>query len=221
MAEALAVVNLVAAIVQFVDFGTKVVARLNEFTSDIKEVPKTFRDIKIRLPLIINTLDRTQKQADAGYVSKATADSLKPLVDGCLEQVKLLEHMLDRFIPAKNASSWQKRLQALKSLAHDRDVQQITSVLDRDIQSLTFHQTTTSLDLSNKLLVREAAPLSGEDLPTSPRKPIFMVPFQREDRFVGRVDILDEINLKLKTRQPRAALAGIGGVGSDHPHLSW
>jgi len=56
------VISLVSAIVQFVDFGSKVLNRLNEFKSD------------------------TQKQA--GHFYDTTANALKPVVDGCLEQVK-------------------------------------------------------------------------------------------------------------------------------------
>lgn len=41
--DPLAVIGLVSAIVQFVDFGNKVVGRLNDFRESIDEVPKTFR----------------------------------------------------------------------------------------------------------------------------------------------------------------------------------
>jgi hypothetical protein len=41
MAEAVAVVGLVASIVQLVDFGTRVVERLNEFAEASNEVPRS------------------------------------------------------------------------------------------------------------------------------------------------------------------------------------
>jgi hypothetical protein len=63
MAEAVAVIRLVSAIVQLVDYGTKIIKRLNEFQSDIDQVPQTFRDIKNQLPLLLNTLQRTKAQA--------------------------------------------------------------------------------------------------------------------------------------------------------------
>jgi hypothetical protein len=204
MAEALAVIGLVSAIAQFTDYGIRVVDRMDEFNSNISEVPKTFREIRIQLPLIIDTLDRTQNQADRGRVSEATARALKPLVDSCLEQVKLLSDILDRNVPVDNASSWQRRLQALKSLAHDKDVQRITSVLASHVQLLTFHQATSSSDLSSSLLLQASA---------QPRKPVFMVPFDRDHDFVGRVEILNNIKLEVNTGLRRAVLAGIGGVG--------
>jgi hypothetical protein len=40
----------------------------------------------------------------------------------------------------------------------------------------------------------------------------FMIPFARDDQFVGRKDIITDIDLKLKATR-RAAVAGIGGAG--------
>ena len=57
MAEAFAIVGLVAAIAQFVGLGTVIVDRLNEFRSDVNEVPEAFRGVQIQLPLTINTLE--------------------------------------------------------------------------------------------------------------------------------------------------------------------
>jgi hypothetical protein len=121
-----------------------------------------------------------------------------------LEQVKLLNEILDQTVPDKNASSWQRRIQALKSLAHDKDVQRIASVLGSHIQLLTFHQTTSNSDLSSSLLFSPSS---------QSRKPVFMVPFDRDDNFVGRLEILNKIKQQVNTGLRRAVLAGIGGVG--------
>jgi len=102
-----------------------------------------------------------------------------------------------------------RRLRVGKSLAHDNDVQQIDSMLKHYIQLLTFHQATSN----SGLLIREMPQLSTSSLVNLPRKPVFMVPFHRDDMFVGRAEILNEIKLKLNKQQRRAVLAGIGGVG--------
>ena len=100
MAEALAVVGLVSAIVQFVEFGTKVVSRLHEFLSSVNDMPKTFQDINNRLPIVIDSLKRTQPQADAHEISDETAEALKPAMDGCVTKVKLLEKILAKSLSA-------------------------------------------------------------------------------------------------------------------------
>jgi hypothetical protein len=210
MAEALAIVGLVSAIVQFVDFGTKVVERLNEFGSAIQELPKTFQAIKVQLPLLIDALNRTQRQADAGCVSSATAVALKPLIDACLNEIKVLQTILDKTLPPQKSSSWQRRLLALRSLAHDKDVNRSITKLESHIRLLTFHQSTSN---SDTLLILRVSPQAHSTTPHQPRKPIFMVPFDRDDTFVGRKDILDSIHRNVNASRRRAVLSGIGGVG--------
>ena len=212
MAEALAIVGLVSAIVQFVDFGGKIVERLDEFSSNVHEVPKTFEAIKVQLPLLIDTLYRTQQQASDGHVSVRTATALKPLIDSCCTEIKALQLMLDKNLPPKGSSGWQRRLLALKSIAHDRDVERIIAKLEGHIRLLTFYQSTSNSDSSNKLLTLRQ---THDTASHQPRKSIFMVPFDRDETFVGRKDIRDRIGQKLNASRRRAVLTGIGGVGYD------
>jgi hypothetical protein len=67
--------------------------------------------------------------------------------------------------------------------------------------------------LSRSLPTREPPQLSAEDLSTSPRKPVFIVPVHRHDMRFCRTEILDEVKLAMNTRQRRAVLTGVGGVG--------
>jgi hypothetical protein len=94
MAEALAIVGLVSTIVQLVDFGSKIVRRLRDFHSSVNAAPKMFQDIKVVLPLLLNTLKRTQAQAESGAYSRETQEALFPVVEGCRSQVELLDNIL-------------------------------------------------------------------------------------------------------------------------------
>jgi hypothetical protein len=210
MAETLAIIGLVSAIVQFVNFGGTVIKRLNEFNSGIHELPKTFQEIKVQLPLLIDTLNRTQRQATAGRVSDATAVALKPLIDACLNEIKVLQIVLDKTVPPLKSSSWQRRLLTLKSLAHDKDINRSITKLESHIRLLTFYQSTSN---SDELLTLRVPPQAHGTTSHRPRKPIFMVPFDRDETFVGRQDILGCIHQKLNALRRRAVLSGIGGVG--------
>jgi hypothetical protein len=212
MAEALAIVGLVSAIVQFIDFGAKIVERLNEFNSDVHEVPKTFQAIEVQLPLLIDTLHRTQQQASDGHISMRTAIALKPLIEACCEEITALRIILDKAIPPKESSIWKRRVQALKSLAHDDDVERSIAKLESHIRILAFHQSTSVTD---ELLKLRVSLQTHNTIPHSSRKPVFMVPFDRDETFVGRKDILGSIDQKLNTSRRRAVLSGIGGVGYD------
>jgi hypothetical protein len=210
MAEALAIVGLVSAIVQFVDFGGKIVDRLNEFNSDIHEVPKTFQDVKVQLPLLIDTLRRTQQRASTGHVSEEAATALKLLIDACSAEIVALQNLLEKSLPPQKSSSWQRRLLALKSLAHDKDIERSVSKLEGHIRLLTFYQSTNNSESSHKLLaLRQANDVASHQ----PPKPVFMVPFDPDETFCGRKDIMDSIDQKLNSPRRRAVLSGIGGVG--------
>ena len=210
MAEALAAVGLASAIVQFVQFGGTVLNRLNEFKHDTKDVPETLSQIKMQLPLLMDTLDRVQKQIDSRRPSQTTENSLKPLVIGCFKQAMQLKEILDKILPTEGATTWQRRVQALKSLAHDKRIQQISTALDGHIQFLNFYQTTKAVDL---LYNRDPANSSLASVLPVASKPIFMVPFARDTSFIGRSDILRNISTKANEAKRRVAIAGIGGVG--------
>ena len=210
MAEALAIMGLVSSIVQLIDFGSRVVDRLNEFSFDVHDLPKTFQTIIVQLPLLIDVLNRTQRQADAGHVSDATAITRKPLIDACLNEIRALQTILDKTLPPQKSSSWQRRLLALKSLTHDKDVNRSIQKLESHIRLLTLDQSTSN---SDELLMLKVSQQANSIAPHHPRKPVFMVPFDRDDIFVGRQDILDRIDQKLKASRRRAVLTGIGGVG--------
>lgn len=207
MAEALAVIGLASAIVQFVDFGTKLLNRLHEFGDDVGNMPKVFQDTKTRLPLIINTLLRTKEQAEAGgTVTKQVASALHPLIDGCTQQIELLYDIVDRNLPSPKASNWERRVKALKSMAVDKDVQRITASLDRNIQALIFYQTTASLDSVTL------------DTKASPSETYWVMPFLQNPKFVGRSSVIQELEAKLGQDVKggrRLALAGLGGVGKS------
>ncbi|KAH0558819.1 hypothetical protein GP486_004539 [Trichoglossum hirsutum] len=199
MAE-ISVIRLVSSITQLVIFGSKVVSRLHEFQSSVNEVPKTFRDIMIQLPLVIDTLKQTERQADAGHVGEETAKALRPVVDECLSQIKLLEDILAKAMPAKEDSDWKRRFKALSSFAHDGDVQKITASLERYVQTLTYYQASQRFE-----------PI----LEIPRRKTCFMVRFDQDPNFIGREDTIKEIGERFKMRQRRVAVAGIGGVGKS------
>jgi hypothetical protein len=197
MAEALAIIGLVSTIVQLIDFGSKIVKRLDEFQSSIDDVPKSFRDIKTVLPLLLDILKRTKDQAEADNV---TGQALMQVVEGCYSQVKLLDDTLLKTLPKFGDSSWDRRKKAFSSVGQERKVQQITSTLRDYVWILTCHQTTGVSKLEPK--PKAAA--------------VWLVPFTRNAHFVGREEIFERLEKAFAVRdvsQPRAALCGLGGVG--------
>jgi len=130
MSEALAIIGLVSAIVQFVE-------RLQDFHTSVNEVPKAFRDVKVELPLLLNTLKRTQAQADSGALSRETQEALLPVVEGCRSQVELLDSTLVKALPKLGDSSLRRGMMAFSRVGQEKKVEQITSTLRKYVQTLT------------------------------------------------------------------------------------
>jgi hypothetical protein len=213
MAEALAAVGLASAIVQFVDFGIKVVKRLSEFSVDLNDVPRTFREINSQLPLIINLLRQTKAQADAQGLSEDTAKALKIVVARCSVKVKELEKILNKAVPTNQDSTWKRRAKAITSLRHDKTVADIQASLERNLRLLTGYQTFNTASLFTNLPEGPAAPPAQTVTQAAEVKPCFMVRFEQDPTFVGREDEIREINARFEQQQHRVVLSGIGGVG--------
>jgi nucleoid-associated protein YejK len=196
MAEVAAVVGFVSATMQLCEYGYKLTKRLNDFHKSTTDIPRAFDNIRVELPLLLRTLERTKKQAEINEIDEETQKALLPLVERCTEQINQLEKIFQKSLPDEGDSSLQKSLKALTSLAKDKKVEEITSTLRNYMSTLThFH---------------------ASGIPALKRAPTmkahFMVPFDRDTNFIGRKDILDELEAAY-AKEKRVALSGIGGVG--------
>jgi hypothetical protein len=108
MAEALAVVGIVANIIQLVDFGSRVLKRLEEYQSKLGEIPEAFRHIKAELPVLLDALRQTKAAIDAGSIQDETKKALLPAVEGCGVQIKSLDDVIVKALPA-SGDSWARR----------------------------------------------------------------------------------------------------------------
>lgn len=144
MAEALAVVGVVASIVQLVDFGSEVFRRLNDFQSSLGEIPKTFKHVKDELPILLETLNQTKVEIEKGSIREETKKALLPVINGCREQIELLNDVIGRALPLAS-DSWRKRTgKAISSLRQDAKVAKITTILKSHVQTLTYYHAAAS-----------------------------------------------------------------------------
>jgi len=140
MAEVLAVASVAATIIQLVDFGGKILRRLNEFHSSLDEIPESLRQINTQLPLLLDTLKDTQHIIGTGVIRNDTEKALLPVINDCRVQIESLDAVIDKVLPL-SSDSWAKRSKkALSSLIkHESSVNIIASALGNNIQTLTFY----------------------------------------------------------------------------------
>jgi hypothetical protein len=139
MAEALAVVGVVASIVQLIDFGSKVLLRLNEFQSNARETPQTFQHIKAELPVLLYTLEQTKTAIETGSIRDETKKALLPAIDGCRTQIESLDILIMKVLPLAGDSWREKSRKVISSLRQDAKVGKIRSNLQGYIQTLTYY----------------------------------------------------------------------------------
>jgi hypothetical protein len=219
MAEAVAIVSLLASILQLVDFGTRLLDRLKDFSSNLQDVPETFRTISVQFRLALSTLRTVQEQAKRGEFSEAEAEALQPVVDRSLQLMKDVNLILERVVPSANASSLERRLQAFRSIKYDKKVHSANIQLLQNLHVLAFHQATHNTELTKELSMAMSKPTESffpPDQNFDHGLSLGSAPQLVEGAFIGRQSELTELRKMLdpvSQRQNIVAVSAMGGMG--------
>lgn len=202
-------VVLLDSITRLIKLSSKVLSRIKEFSGNEgfdESPPECFTQILVKLPAITRGFETILSDLeephgdDAGLVKSRRAD-LGPLVGSALRDVEELHDLLGRVVPPAGASSFQKGIKALRSLFNDDKVKAISDRLNDCMTTLTFYYNVTNS--------------RSESKPQWP-EPLWLVPYDRQEFFVGREDIFEQIATRFansRVSQPRVALYGLGGIG--------
>ena len=203
--DPLTAVGLASAIVSFIDIGMKIAKRLEEL-SEAGDVPKVFRDIRTRLPLIMSIVTRTQDATNS--LSPEAKEAFQSVVRHCFDQATQLDEILQKVTVERGDSRWKKGIKAAVSLVEENRVQRIATALRDNVQLLTFLNVTPA----EKEKPPQGRRASEAPPPYAKSTGVFLLPFIRDSQFVGRGETLASITEAFAT-QRRVAIAGIGGVG--------
>jgi len=75
-------VGIVANIIQLVDFGSRVLKRLEEYQSELGDILEAFHYIKTELSVLLVALQRTKAAVDVGSIRDESKKALLPTVEG-------------------------------------------------------------------------------------------------------------------------------------------
>ena len=223
MAEAIAVLGLIASMGQLIEVSTTLVSRLHHFSATIDKLPDCFTHLATQLPLLnssVRTLRRRLSPSGGQETPQADDKELENVVEALDKELSDIDHLLAKTLSKEDASSLGKGVKAIKSIKiqsriehHAEVVRSYISILNafmtvRSEEGIgVLVRTLTQSTVSDTLQVREHKP----SLPR--RKPIRLLDVDAEENFVGRIDVLEDIEGKFTNGERRVALAGIGGVG--------
>ena len=215
-AEALAVVGIIANILQLVDFSSKAISRVKEYGEDAQDIPKTFRDIQTGLPLIVHTLGEIQTRVSHGQVSEESCKALKGVLGDCKAKLAELKIIFEKVLPQDGASKGKRVWKGLVSLRQDKKVEEISQALWRSLQSLTlFHVVAAPTIREIQALVENTSKMDLTPSSASAIQRYFVVPTLSSQDFVGREKTMADLasRLCLPGTHCRVAVVGLGGVG--------
>ncbi|KAL3957306.1 hypothetical protein ACCO45_007884 [Purpureocillium lilacinum] len=236
MAEAFAIIGLTSALVQFLDFGSKVVRQLRRLEGELEDIPLVFRNVRSRLPLMLDVVRKLMLQMDAGLVRHESQETMLPVVRNCVSQAEQLDNLISKALPQKNESTWSRGKKAVFGVLMEPEIERIDAALkvnfDLLAQSGTFRLASnfdasksgvSMLNMSgptvNLTLLQNEHQSLQHHLPAYSEAnppcngPVFMVPFQRDANFLGRVAALELIEQRFE-RHSAVALSGLGGLGT-------
>jgi len=140
MVEPLAAVGVAASVIQLVDFTTKVVSRLDEFRSNVQEVPESFRQVYDQLPVLSATLERIQDVVRADSVANNLDAPFLRVVNNCREKILELDAILEKTLPAVKDRARTRCMKAILSLGQDDKVNKIAGTIQNYMQTLIFYR---------------------------------------------------------------------------------
>lgn len=121
-------------ILQFIEFGGQVISRLQQFCSNARDVPETFREVTNSLSILLNSLEDIKQDLENDKVNQKTEAALGSLIQDCTEQIKSLDQILKETLPAPGDK-------ALISFWQDKKIQRIRTIISNYQGSLLLYQT--------------------------------------------------------------------------------
>ena len=148
--EALALVGLAGNVAQFIDFGTRLCARIREYSSAAGGAPKKIESLAQRLSLVLRTFEGL---SESGLM---TVDLEQTTIQTCIARARELNSLLDKFkidSPAvasgdgdlkwidRRIGGIEKARKAFSSLRSEKKVEEFQNTLDSllSLISLQLH----------------------------------------------------------------------------------
>src|SRR5271170_2527714 len=109
-------IGLATSIITFVQLASTILQRFDEISVQ-GEVPKVFRDVRSRLPLLMHTVKMTEASMDK--LSLEARNALGPVIQGCSAQMRQLDRLLRSVTTGHGESAMKKGIKVAISLIEE------------------------------------------------------------------------------------------------------
>ncbi|RGP76556.1 hypothetical protein FLONG3_5217 [Fusarium longipes] len=212
MAEALAVIGLVANIAQFVEIGRAIIVRVSDFCSIADKVPAVYRDLLLQLTSLTDICEQYIKTSSRH--SKALNQNEQALWIETLEHSKTIQELVGRVLPLPSDSKFVRSYKATKSVGLDRQLESYLGRLEAFKSSLILR-----LGFQTYMEILQGLPPS----PKGPKRLLYLPP-RSATKFIGRessLELIDKILRPDGTEQNTCVLLGLGGQGKTSLALEY
>ena len=220
MAEAVAVLSLLANMGQVIDFSSTIITRVQHFSKAVDDLPSCFTHLANQLPLLTAMVKNLRRRASSGRVGSDTQHELEGVVRSLENELRSLDALLANVLPKSGASSLERAVKALKSVKMESRVERHVDFIRSYVNVLSAFLVARSdegieflVDTAKGQQLSNQIEEGKETTQLSTPNPIWMLEHEKDEDFVGRDDIMTDIDSRFENGARRVALTGIGGVG--------
>ena len=131
-AEASAVLGLIGSIVSIVD-GTQ---KVYDAAKNVEGLPKAFREVKNRLPIIRNILGSAEQYIKNGDLDENSCKGVKNVIESCEKKATKLDELFSEAISPDGTSDVKRYWAAVKACGKGNKVEKLMEGMLRDVQLL-------------------------------------------------------------------------------------
>lgn len=205
MADAIAALSIGASILQFITVASKLIERINEFSTTAEEMPKALRDIHLQLPFLVETCQKLDTGSEPGNVTA--------IIGGCYKEIEELYKMIDKVLPGHRDPKLSRAFKAFKSIQYEDRFERALRKIEHFKTDLILHCCQATYEPQKKVASTQTV---AHSLPSTPMTPS-----------IPRQKLLQEIERQFKEYECEnsgnkiVVLLGMGGEGKSRLALDY
>lgn len=221
-AEAILVLGVISSIISIVD-GIK---QVYDAATDAQGLPKAFREVAARLPIVENILSAAKQHIEEGRVNEDSCKGVKPTIDACEKRARELDELFRKVIAVDGATDLKRYYKAVRAYGKGNEVEKLMKGILEDVQLLSCEHGMKTATKAQQEQIVQAITEVGLSMPRS--SDIKAVTSQSlpcaAPSFFGREDELKTIEDCLLGEDPGqkvVVLTGISGLGKTQIALQF